>query len=264
VTPAAAHCTARGGRPTNEDAVAVGDGLALIADGVGGGPDGGRAASLAVAAGTGWLQACPLDPLPALLALPVVAADALATARPALHPKAATGLAAARLRAGIGYAVALGDCRVTILRRSAGAGWKPVSSTADHDALALAARDVAAALHLRRDPAVLTAEAAADAGRRLLSAVRVHGPREPLAPVVATPLRPGDVVLLTTDGVHDVLGSVGVCGLLDDLDEPGERGRTGSASDPGRLSAELVRRALALGSRDNCTAAAMVVPPTDS
>ena len=246
-----ARTSARGRRASNEDAVATGEGYALIADGVGGGPDGGRAAALAVDAGEAWLAAAPGDPLAALLALPVVAADALATADPPLHPAAATGLAAARVRGGIGYAVAIGDCRVTVLRRGLGGVPGPVSSTADHDGLALAARDVVAALHLGRQPEVLAADAAADAGRRLLDAVRVHGPRRPPVPVVATPLEPGDVLLLTTDGVHDVLGSVGVQEVLVEL---------GPQVAAEHLSQELVRRALALGSRDNCTAAVVVVP----
>jgi len=243
--------TQRGPRAVNEDAVAVGDGFALIADGVGGSPDGARASALAVDAGQAWLTTGPDDPLVTLLTLPVVAADALATADPPLHPAAATGLAAARVRAGVAFAVAVGDCRVTVLRRDTGGAWSPVSSTADHDGLALAARDVAAALHLGRHPAVLAADAAADASRRLLDAVRAHAPRRPAAPVVATPLEPGDVVLLSTDGVHDVLGTVGVCEVLADL---------GAEVRADRISEQLVRRALAKGSRDNGTAAAVVVP----
>jgi len=70
-------------------------------------------------------------------------------------------------------------------------------------------------------------------------------------PVVATPLEPGDVLLLTTDGVHVVLGSVGVQEVLVEL---------GPQVAAEHLSQELVRRALALGSRDNCTAAVVVVP----
>jgi len=245
----------RGRRVSNEDAVVIGDGFALIADGVGGGPDGGRAAVLAVDAGEAWLSAVPGDPVAALLALPVVAADALATADPPLHPAAATGLAAARVRGGIGYAVAVGDCRVTVLRRGVGGVPEPVSSTADHDGLALAARDVVAALHLGREPEVLAADAAADAGRRLLGAVRVHAPRRPPVPVVATSLEPGDVLVLTTDGVHDVLGSVGVREVLTEL---------GPGAEAEQVSRELVRRALELGSRDNCTAAVVVVPATPS
>ena len=246
------RCSARGLRSRNEDAVGVlARGIAVVADGVGGNPDGARASSLATEAAVNWLDTGPEDPVAALLSVPVVASDALAVAEPPLHPRAATGLAAARVRGGIGYALAVGDCRVCVLREDAQGSWRAVSSTADHDRLALLARDVAAALRLGRDPVALSAEAAAEASRRLLEAVRSHTPREPSSPVVATPVRPGDVVLLTTDGVHDVLGTVGVAELLGRL-EPG----TAAAG----ISESLVHEALEHGSEDNCTSAVIRIP----
>jgi serine/threonine protein phosphatase PrpC len=60
--------------------------------------------------------------------------------------------------------------------------------------------------------------------------------------VVEEPLARGDRLLLTTDGVHDVLDDRSLEGLLADSDEP-----AGAASD-------IVRAAIAGGSHDNCTA----------
>jgi protein phosphatase len=240
--------TARGTRARNEDSVDVlARGIAVIGDGVGGNPDGARASSLAVEAATRWLETGPGDPVAALMTVPLVAADALAVAEPSLHPRAATGLAAARVRGGIAYAMAVGDCRVSVFHADRPRDWRAMSSTADHDGLALAARDVAAALRLRRDPVTLSAEAAGEASRRLLGAIRAHTPREPQDAVLATPVRPGDLVLLTTDGVHDVLGTVGVCEVLAGLDDA-----TVTAAG---ISDALVRGALDRGSDDNCSAA---------
>jgi protein phosphatase len=247
------RASARGDRPRNEDAVGVlPRGIAVIGDGVGGHPDGGRASVLAIDAAARWLEAHADDPVLGLLSVPLVASDALAVADPPLHPRAATGLAAAGVRAGIAYAVAVGDCRVCVVREEPAGTWTPVSSTADHDRLALAARDVAAALRLGRDPVPLAAEAAAEAARRLLTAIGADRPRRPESPVLATPVRPGDVVLLTTDGVHDVLGTVGVCQAL---------GTLGPGASAARISEALVGLAVELGSDDNCSAAVIRIPP---
>jgi len=64
-------------------------------------------------------------------------------------------------------------------------------------------------------------------------------------------VQPGDVFALTTDGVHDVLGTEGVCGVLRELDPV--LGALWAAE-------ELVSRALAQGSTDNCTALVLRVP----
>jgi serine/threonine protein phosphatase PrpC len=183
--------------------------------------------------------------------VPLAASDALAVADPPLHPRAATGLAAARVRSGLVYALAVGDCRVCVVRKEPLGVWTAVSSTADQDGLSLAARDVAAAVRLGRDPLPLGEAAAAEAARRLLGAIRVHRPRQPEAPVLATPVRPGDLVLLTTDGVHDVLGTVGVCEAL---------GALGPDATAARICDRLVRLALDLGSEDNCSAAVIRIP----
>jgi PPM family protein phosphatase len=60
--------------------------------------------------------------------------------------------------------------------------------------------------------------------------------------VVEEPLAPGDRLLLTTDGVHGVMDDARLAALLADPDD-----LAGAAS-------EIVRAALARGSRDNCTA----------
>jgi protein phosphatase len=60
--------------------------------------------------------------------------------------------------------------------------------------------------------------------------------------VVERPLRGGDVLLLTTDGVHGVVDD----GRLEQI--------LNEASSPRAAATELVAAALARGSRDNCTA----------
>jgi serine/threonine protein phosphatase PrpC len=56
-------------------------------------------------------------------------------------------------------------------------------------------------------------------------------------------LRPGEMILLTTDGVHGTLESAQM-----------ERIVASAPAAPGTLASELVDAALAAGSRDNCTA----------
>jgi protein phosphatase len=60
--------------------------------------------------------------------------------------------------------------------------------------------------------------------------------------VVEHPLRGGELIALTTDGVHGVLDDRRIGRLLAD------------PADPATIAANLVRAALARGSRDNCTA----------
>jgi serine/threonine protein phosphatase PrpC len=60
--------------------------------------------------------------------------------------------------------------------------------------------------------------------------------------VIEEPLAAGDRLLLTTDGVHDVLDDRRLEGLLADPD------------DLASAASDIVRAALARGSRDNCTA----------
>ena len=60
--------------------------------------------------------------------------------------------------------------------------------------------------------------------------------------VMEEPLSEGDLLLLTTDGVHGVLDDHDLEELLADK------------LDPASLAAEIVRAAIARGSRDNCTA----------
>jgi len=60
--------------------------------------------------------------------------------------------------------------------------------------------------------------------------------------VVEEPLTDGDLLLLTTDGVHGVLDDARLELLL------------GENSEPARLAAGVVQAAMARGSRDNCTA----------
>jgi PPM family protein phosphatase len=60
--------------------------------------------------------------------------------------------------------------------------------------------------------------------------------------VIEEPLDPGDRLILTTDGVHEALDDRRLAGLVEDTDD-----LAGAARD-------LVRGAIARGSRDNCTA----------
>jgi protein phosphatase len=73
----------------------------------------------------------------------------------------------------------------------------------------------------------------------------------------------GEVLLLSTDGVHGVLDDRGIEGMLAAGLEPRP-----VAAHPSRIAEGVVRAALASGSRDNCTAVvaryAPDCPPTDS
>ncbi|WP_163998648.1 PP2C family protein-serine/threonine phosphatase [Pyxidicoccus caerfyrddinensis] len=73
----------------------------------------------------------------------------------------------------------------------------------------------------------------------------------PVPDVRELEVQPGDVYALTTDGVHDTLGTEGVRGVLREMD---------SVLGARWAAEELVARALAQGSTDNCTALVVRLP----
>jgi serine/threonine protein phosphatase PrpC len=244
----AAACTHRGMRERNEDAVRFGSsGVAVVADGVGGQPDGARASGLAAEAAYRWLvRRSAGNPISDLMALPAVGARAMTRTVPPLHPRAASGLAAAAVHHGRIHLVAVGDCRATVLRQDTDRRWCAVTATSDHDGLSLLARDYVAGLRAGLLPARPSPQTAADAAGVLQDAIRPGSGALPEPVVLSTWARPGDIVLLTTDGVHDTLGDAGL-----------RRALAAEISDADELSSRLVAQALAQGATDNCTAAAV-------
>jgi serine/threonine protein phosphatase PrpC len=158
-------------------------------------------------------------------------------------------MAVASVSAGVLHALSVGDCRVTALRPAGFGrlrGWSVVSTTADHDALALLVRD-----QVRGSPAAPAAPlgraASAVASQCLLEAVRPGSAADP-ACVVTTVLRPGDLVLVTSDGVHDALGDAGLRAAL---------GGGAEGLSAQTLSTMTIMAALDAGSADNCTVAVL-------
>ena len=229
-------------RPANEDCFAIHEdlGLLVVADGMGGHNAGEVAARMAVDAVVDFFTAlhndCPfgLDPALSPEGNRIRTAILLANARVLesavtvdAHAGMGTTIVAARIadgRLSVGH---VGDSRLYLL-----SGGRFRQLTLD---------DSWAATMLAHDPLV---------DRALL---HHHPLRHALTNVVGTRARTdvhvtecgvssGDVVLVTTDGVHDV------------LDDPRLEQLLRRSQDAEALAREIVGRALAGGSRDNLTA----------
>ena len=229
-------------RLINEDAAAVDArrGLFVVCDGIGGQPSGEAASNLACRALGHWLsrrirRRRALDPasLQALLTEGVARISAemhrLAHGRPGLGGMGCT-LVAALVDARSVFVVHAGDSRAYLLR---GGALRPL--TRDHTRMV--ARSLVAA---RLRPGV-DGEDGEDGERRLL--LEYVGSSRPLRPEVrAVPLRPGDRLLLCTDGLSDPLDDAAVAAVL--RAEP----------DPAAASVALVDAANRAGGPDNVTA----------
>jgi protein phosphatase len=105
----------------------------------------------------------------------------------------------------------------------------------------LTADDSWIASMLERNPQVSLATLQHHPMRNALTNVVGAGP-DTVVHVIEESLADGDLLLLTTDGVHGVLGDRRLQELLVGCD------------DLGRAAADIVSAAIAAGSRDNCTA----------
>jgi serine/threonine protein phosphatase PrpC len=121
VTLDAVTISEAGQRPRNEDAVyADSGGVIVIADGVGGSPEGLRIATHAVTAAASRLEHLDRDLARELLYLPQLVGADLATLTPRLPATAATSRACrGKLVDNVLHMTATGDCRICVIRTPA-------------------------------------------------------------------------------------------------------------------------------------------------
>lgn len=232
--------THQGRRPVNEDAVLVEGGLLAVADGVGGAPRGDLAAIEAVSAvrdaidTPGSQPAAPVaaSQLTAALLLADDAVMALADRWAQLSGTATTMCAAIVFLneddEPMAVVANIGDSRCYHLR---GQSCHQVTT------------DQTLANQLRQ-------QGRADVGGRadhiVTSILGGGSTTDTTIHVFRLDLRPGDLLLLCTDGISGVL-------------EPDEMARICAAHEPNAAAAQLVRSAWDAGSKDNLTAAVAAI-----
>lgn len=230
-------------RPTNEDCFAIDEASALcvVADGMGGHNAGEVAARIAVDAVVDYIKGTPYEDWPfGFDAGLSYEGNLLRTAIYVANHRVLELAATVDAYAGMGTTIVasmvaddrlivghVGDSRLYVLNR---AGLRQVTDDDSWMATVLA-----------NDPGVDP------------SILQHHPMRNALTNVVGSRLRAdvhvkeevmtgGEILLLTTDGVHGVLEARRIVQLLRD------------AADPSQAAGELIAAALARGSRDNCTA----------
>ncbi len=221
------RCAARleqGGRATQEDAVLVGTRLVAVADGVGSaGGSGERAvAALAAAERDGLLDGLLDRRLDGAAALGAVEA-VLARAAAALAPGDATTLTALALHAGQLVVAHVGDSRAHLVREG-----RLTRLTRDHTVVQTLV-----------DEGRLTTEEARSDERRVQLNRALEGGRPAEPDLAVHAVRPGDRLVLTTDGVH---GRVGPAVLADLL---------AGGGDPQEVADAVVAAVEAAGADDN-------------
>jgi protein phosphatase len=231
-------------RPTNEDCFGIDPALQLlvVADGMGGHAAGEVAARIAVESVLDYVGSCRVT-----TTWPygydrtrTTQANLLRTAVQVANTRVHETAAASASCAGMGTTIVaalveedlltvahVGDSRVYMLRR----GRLEQLTNDDSWAAVMMARDPSI------DPAVIRAHPMRNALTSVIGsrpAVDVH--------VTERVLEVDDLVVLTTDGVHGVLSD----GVLMRLCE--------ATLDPHEIANRLIEEAMAVGSRDNCTA----------
>lgn len=220
-------------RAENQDVVALlaleqASGSALVvADGMGGHPDGRLAATLAVSAASGHLRASE-DPAVALAGAVAAANQAiLARARPDERGRSmGTTLVAAVVRGGRTTVANVGDSRAYLVRDGLA-----TQITVDHSWVA---EQVRAGL-------LSAADAQRHPRRSRVTRALLGEPVEP--DLFEVNLRPGDILLLCSDGLWEALAPERIAELLGGGEALEER------------AAALVDAALQAGSTDNVTVA---------
>jgi protein phosphatase len=270
--------TDAGVRPENQDRAGAGPWWAVVSDGVGGENGGARAARLTVDAVAAALASLP-DPVdrgvPALDLRPPPPGSPTAAPRDDAGARddarvGRAGVAAAlvdgtrrahgAVRAGRAADPSVGRMAATLTAAAAsavgpdGSRWVVASvgdSPAWHVGAAGATRvtvDHTLAGELLRAGAISPAEAAAHPGRHTI--VRsIGGDGETDPDLVRVELRPGEALVLASDGVSDVLDDDAVAATLAD----GGRDLV-AGGDPQAAADRLVTAALAAGTTDNATA----------
>ncbi|MEQ4498121.1 PP2C family protein-serine/threonine phosphatase, partial [Nocardioides kribbensis] len=210
----------QGGRATQEDAVLVGTRLVAVADGVGSaGGSGERAVAALAAAERDGLLDRRLDGAAPLGAVEAV----LARAAAALAPGDATTLTALALHAGQLVVAHVGDSRAHLVREG-----RLTRLTRDHTVVQTLV-----------DEGRLTTEEARSDERRVQLNRALEGGRPAEPDLAVHAVRPGDRLVLTTDGVH---GRVGPAVLADLL---------AGGGDPQEVADAVVAAVEAAGADDN-------------
>jgi protein phosphatase len=215
-------------RRTNEDAVVVGDRLAVVADGMGGAPGGSLASSLAVAVVDAGFGGTAASELAAVTRSANAAIFDRAAGDSRLEGMGTTLCAAGLLDEGSLVIVNVGDSRAYLLRDG---GLRQL--TEDHTVTA----------EMVRRGELDEVEAAEHPHRHVLTRVLGGGPTVEVD-AFTVDVEDGDVVMLCTDGLSLELSNEDIAELM-------SRGAT-----PGELADLLVESALAAGGGDNVTVVA--------
>ncbi|CAN5696304.1 N/A [soil metagenome] len=233
--------TARGPRSDNQDRAATTPGWLVVSDGIGGHAGGATAASLTVAAVADVLEGRAHRG--AILSAEELVVASVAAANRAVRAGRRADPTVADMGATIVLAVADGP-------GAGGSDWK-LASVGDSPAWVVSAAgatqvtaDDNVAGELVRSGTITPEDAEHHPGRHLL--VRAVGLEDDL-PVAATTvhLRPGDALVLASDGLSGVLGPADIHGVLS------------TAGSMAEATATLVERSLLAGTRDNVTVAAV-------
>jgi protein phosphatase len=232
VTGLTLECAARsdgGRRPNNEDAVFASPRLAAVADGVGGAAAG-EVASRTLINALVRVDNCRLagrldDALAAGIAWGNATIGFIAGCRPAMVGMSTTVTAVAL--GDDGYVVAnVGDSRTYLLRDGA------LTQLTHDDSW----------VQLMIDSGELTAAQAREHPRRSLVLAALDGEPDRRAAIASFEARPGDRLLLCSDGLSDVVDDAAIAATL------------GGVADRAACAARLIALALDGGGRDNVSA----------
>lgn len=231
-----ACATRQGPRQRNEDAVQVVPELAaaLLADGMGGAAGGREASTLAVAAAAEFLaRNVPMHTPPTEVGERLHELVAVVNQRVYQQAEAAPGLRGmgstlvALLTRGTRYYCAnVGDSRAYLLRDG-----KVLQLSKDHSLV-----------QERVDAGLITAEQAAQQPDRNVLTRAIGTTPDVAAYLAEGEVRPGDLFVLTSDGVHGALDSA-------------QLAAADREASPTAIATWLVEEAVAHGTRDNATAA---------
>ena len=228
----AAWATAAGPRPDNQDLADATPRWAVVSDGAGGLPGGATAARLAVEAAVARLASGPLD----RAAVEAAIADAHRAVRAgqAADPELAT--MAATLTLAAAGSVGAGGSRWHVANVGDSPAW-----LVSGDGTTRVSREDNLAAELVRTGAISPDEARRHPGRHVVTQAMGTTAAVTFSPVTV-PLRPGDALVLASDGI-EALTEAAIMEVVD------------GAPDAQQAARRLVDAALAAGATDNVTVA---------
>jgi protein phosphatase len=226
--------TDTGPRPDNQDRCAVSPEWAIVSDGVGGHAGGGLAAELTVEAAISVLDAAGTVDENVLTRAVESANDAVRAGRrdePAVADMGATLTIAAAVSVGAD------ESRWLVASVGDSPAWRVTATGAER-----LTQDHTLAAELARAGAITEADAARHPGRHVI--FRSIGAEDRVEPDIgATSLRPGEALVLVSDGLSDVVDAAEIHAV------------TTSAATAAVAASRLVAAALAREATDNVTAA---------